>query len=82
MDITNTIHFSDDEMRQIKKLYDLMGKELTQEALSTDVMWGYLTYTGDENGNDYIWYLDELYDVAINVQTGVVCYNASEKLIG
>lgn len=82
MDITNTIHFSDDEMRQIKRLYSLMGKELTTEALSEDVMFGYLTETEDEDENVFIWYLDELYDVAINVQTDDVCYNASEKLIG
>lgn len=81
MNIFNTVKMTKNEKQMLTKLYDYLGMNTDAEAVSNDIMFGYLTDTTD-SGNDYLWYMDENHDAAINLKTGDIIANASDILIG
>lgn len=82
MNIFNTVKMTKNEKQMLTKLYDYLDMSTDAEAVSNDILFGYLTDTTDARGNDFLWYLDENHDVAINLKTGDIIANASDILIG
>lgn len=56
----------------VKKLYDYLWYGVTKKDIMDDLEHDYLTINDGFDGKTYIWYTDEINDVAIRVEDGKI----------
>ncbi|HPZ24182.1 MAG TPA: hypothetical protein PLC25_05025 [Bacilli bacterium] len=62
--------------KEIDTLYDYL--DLDVESVQTDIDNDYLTINKGKDGQDYLYYLDESKDVALNIATGKIITDLEE----
>ena len=62
--------------KEIDTLYDYL--DLDVESVQTDIDNDYLTINEARDGQDYLYYLDESKDVALNIATGKIVKETEE----
>ena len=62
--------------KEIDTLYDYM--DLDVESVQTDIDNDYLTINEARDGQDYLYYLDEDKEAALNIKTGKIAKETEE----
>ena len=57
------------ELEALTKALELAGTEPTVENATRLEACGYLTINTGHNGRDYAWYMDENYNIAVDIET-------------
>ena len=64
--------------KEIDTLYDYLEFDNNGRDVTPDIKNGYLTINEGKDGQDYLYYLDESKDVALNIATGKIITNKDE----
>ena len=70
---------SEKEMELLENLYDYINRDIN--ALKQDISCNRLTFTLDSDYKEYLWYLDEKKDVAIDMN-GKIIENTENLTLG